>query len=175
MKLMFGTVWSSSPDKGTVRVEFAEDGITTAELPYLVTGGGDNKSIYPLPTGTQVACIMDGHCEYGVVLGAIYSDETVPDGGSDDKFRMVFKDGTSIEYDTADHRLTTMIGDSEFQVSESGFTIKRGGESLFTLLDDVLTAIQAETHTTSTGPSGPPVNIADFAAIAARLPNLFEG
>lgn len=172
---MFGTIWASLPDKGMVRVEFAEDGITTAELPYLVTGGGETKVIYPLPVGAQVACLMDEHCEYGVVLGPIYSQDYTPDGGTDDLFRIVFSDGTTVEYDTAGHRLTTTIGDTDFQISEAGYTIKRGGESLMAILDDLLTAIQAETHTTSTGPSGPPVNIADYVAVQQRLPDIFEG
>lgn len=172
---MFGKIWASLPDKGMVRVEFEEDGITTAELPYLVTGGGATKVIYPLPVGAQVACMMDERCEYGVVLGPIYSETDTPDGGSEDKFRLVFSDGTVIEYDTAGHRLTATVGDTDFQVSQDGYTIKRGGESLMQIMDDLLMAIQAETHPTSTGPSGPPVNAADYVAIQQRLPDLFEG
>lgn len=174
-KLIFGTVWASLPDKGMVRVEFDEDSITSAELPYLVTGGGDTKIIYPLPVGAQVACLMDERCEYGVVLGPIYSETSVPNGGAENKFRLVFSDGTIIEYDTDGHRLTASVGTTDFQVSRDGFTIKRGGESLLTIMDDLLAAVQAETHSTSTGPSGPPINIAEYVAIQARLPQIFEG
>lgn len=176
VKLMFGTVWESNPDKGTVRVEFAEDAITSAPLPYIAPGtGGTTTTIYPLPVGQQVACIMDGHCEYGVVLGPIYSEDQAPDGGALDKYRIKFSDGAVIEYDTTEHRLKATVGTSDFEVSEDGFTIKRGAVSLFDVLNDLLTAMQAETHPSSTGPTGPPVNIADYVLAQNKLPEIFEG
>lgn len=174
-KLMFGTIWETKPDLGMARVEFAEDRITSALLPYLVQGSADTKFIFPLPIGAQVACLMDEHCEYGVILGPIYSEGDTPDGGSEDVYRVVFKDGAEFQYDTAGHRFTAKVGDTQVEISEDGVTIKRDGESLFDILKDLLTAIKAQTHTTSTGPSGPPINLADYVALENRLPNLFEG
>ena len=172
-KLMFGNVWASLPDKGMVRVEFQEDDITSLELPYIAPGtSGENLVFVPLAVGTHVACLMDENCEYGVVLGPIYSEKTPPDGGAINLYRTVYSDGTVIEYNTTSHLLTCKVGTSELKINQSGFEIKRGGESLTAIVTDLLNAIIAETHTTSTGPSGPPINIAQYNAILSRLPNL---
>lgn len=172
--IRFGNICDQDPAKGLVRVNFPDDGITSYWLPVVVSGSLENKYFHPLATNELVACVMDDRLENGVVLGAIYSAAAQPDGATADIVRVKFKDGSEIQYDTAGTRLTAKMGTTELQMSADGFTIKRGGEDLKTLLDDLLTAMQAETHTTSTGPSGPPINIADYVAIKNRIPNLFE-
>jgi hypothetical protein len=47
-------------------------------------------------------------------------------------------------------------------------------EDLKDLLSDLLTAIKTLTVTTAVGPSGTPINIADFTLIENRLNNFFE-
>lgn len=172
--LRFGNICDQDPAKGLVRVKFPDDGITSFWLPVIVQGALENKYFHPLAINELVACVMDENLENGVVLGAIYSEAAQPDGASADVVRVKFKDDSEIEYNTDGSRLKAIIGDSELQISADGFTIKKGGEDLKTILDDLLTALQAETHPTSTGPSGPPVNTADYLAIQNRLPNLFE-
>ena len=52
----------------------------------------------------------DFHLEEGVVLGVICSDADVPDSGAaDGKFRTVFEDGTTLEYDKIEHKLTATV------------------------------------------------------------------
>lgn len=173
-KLMFGTVWSNIPEKGMVRVEFAEDEITSVELPYLVPGtGGDTKMIYPLAVGTQVACLMDEHLESGVCLGAIYSASVAPGAGSATLYRTQYDDGSVVEYDSDTHIFTVNVDQSQFKISEDGFIIAKGGENLKKIISDLIDAILAETHTTSTGPSGTPINATQYTAIKNRLPQLF--
>ena len=52
-------------------------------------------------------------------------------------------------------------------------TVKTQQESLKTLLNDFLGAVQQLTVTTPAGPSGVPINLAAFQQLAARLNNLF--
>ena len=47
-------------------------------------------------------------------------------------------------------------------------------ENLKTIMNDLLAAIEAITVTTPAGPSGPPINIADFIAINLRINNLLS-
>lgn len=172
--IRYGNICEQDPARGLVRVNFKDDNITSFWLPVIVQGALENKYFHPMATNELVACLMDDRLENGVVLGAIYSAGIAPDAGSADVVKVKFSDGSSIEYDTAGTRLKAIIGDCELQISADGFTIKKGGESLKSILDDLLSAVQAETHTTSTGPSGPPINVADYINIQGRLPNLFE-
>ena len=43
------------------------------------------------------------------------------------------------------------------------------GDTLLGLLEELCDALQAETHPTPTGPSGPPINAADYSSIKSRL------
>lgn len=52
--------------------------------------------------------------------------------------------------------------------------INTAGESLFTLLNDLITAITLITVGTPSGPSTPPVNVASFSALIPRLSNLLS-
>jgi len=173
-KLLFGIITETQPDKGLARVEFTEDGIITAPLPYLVQGSTDNKFTYFLPVGTQVACLMDSAVEDGLILGTFYNDEDLPDSGAVGVYRAKFSDGAEIEYNTEESRLSAKIGTTEIVVTPDGVTIKRGGESLKSILSDLIDTILQETHTTSTGPSGPPINATAYTAIKNRLPDLFQ-
>ena len=67
------------------------------------------------------------------------------------------------------------VGNTVIKSNQLGVEISRGGESLKLLINDILTQIQAMTHLSAApgSPTGPPVNIAAFGAIAARLQNLF--
>lgn len=47
--------------------------------------------------------------------------------------------------------------------------VKNATEDLKSIMNDLLAAIQALTVTTPAGPSGPPINIADFIAIDVRI------
>lgn len=60
------------------------------------------------------------------------------------------------------------------QITSAGISILKGGSSLKKTLDNLLTALTAHTHTTGVGPSGPPINIADFQQIQTDLPNYLE-
>lgn len=61
---------------------------------------------YWLPDlGEHMVCMLDGRCENGVVICAIYSDDDVVPVESGDKWAKKFDDGTLIVYDRATHEL----------------------------------------------------------------------
>jgi phage baseplate assembly protein V len=111
-----GTVESVNVDDGTVRVSMADaDGIISYSLPVLVPKSQDDK-YYAMPdVGEQVLCLfLPLGLSQGFVLGAFFSGaDTVP-VASKDKTHILFKDGTSLEYDRAAHKLTgSVAGDVE--------------------------------------------------------------
>ncbi|MGI9158242.1 MAG: phage baseplate assembly protein V [Saprospiraceae bacterium] len=172
--LKFGNICDIDAAKGLARVEFDDDGITSAWLPVVTLGSSGNKYSHAFDVNEHVACLMDENAENGVIIGAIYSNAAQPDGGNKDNVRVKFSDGAEVQYDRAASKLTVKVGTTELDVTEDGFTVKRGGETLKAILTDLIDAILAETHPTGTGPSGTPINAAQYTAIKNRLPNLFQ-
>lgn len=171
--LKFGRVCDTDNPAGLVRVEFAADGITSHWLPVASANTGSTKASRPLDVNEQVVCVMDEHCEDGVVIGAIYSEVDTPGAGAgNDKYLLAFSDGATVIYDRAAHKLAVKISTTEFEVATNGFIVKRGGESLRKILVDLIDQILLETHPTSTGPSGPPINASAYSAIKTRLNDL---
>lgn len=70
-------------------------------------------------------------------------------------------------------RLT--VGDSSFGMNEEGFIMQRGDSGLRHTLEKLLDALCALTVPTSVGPSGTPVNAADFRNIKEDLKNYLKG
>lgn len=177
MQLKFGLISSTDPPSGRVRVSFDENGIVSQPLPILVSGTA-NKYFHSFNVNEQVACLMDENLENGVVLGAIYTNTETPGPVSDDVARVAFSDNTVIEYNRQSKVLVATVGPTELKItSAGGFELTTAGESLKTIIADLLSQLQLETHNvTAVGaPTGPPINAASYAAIATRLNNLFSG
>jgi len=104
----FGIV--SEVKKGFARVEFTEDEIVSNWLPVCVKRSLTDKDSWPFEVQEHVFCMMDENCEYGIILGSLYSeaDEPDPDEGPG-KFRKLFEDGSFIEYNKNTHILTANI------------------------------------------------------------------
>jgi hypothetical protein len=67
------------------------------------------------------------------------------------------------------------LGKVEIEASPAGLlSVKNGKYSLRTAFDDLLTAINALTVTTGTGPSGTPINFAQFDAVKSNLNNFLK-
>lgn len=74
---------------------------------------------------------------------------------------------------TADEvRITN--GSVTLAVTSEVFKMTTPTESLYAVLNDLLTAISALTVGTSTGPSSVPINLASFASLQTRLTNLIS-
>lgn len=64
------------------------------------------------------------------------------------------------------------IDDTEISGSKNGVVLKRGSESLKKIISDLLDSILQMTVTTGVGPSGTPINFAQFEQLKSRLNNL---
>lgn len=93
-----GIVIEARPGFCRVRLDNL-DSLITAWLPVIYPRTQDDKIIWSLDRGEQVACLLDSNLESGCIIGAIYSDQDIPPTNNTEKFRIQFKDGGSIEYD----------------------------------------------------------------------------
>lgn len=104
----FGII--SEVKKGFARVQFQEDDIVSNWLPVMVGRSLTDKDSWPYEVQEHVFCMMDENCEYGIIQGAVYSDEDTPDANEGaGKFRKLFSDNSFIEYDKNTHVLTANI------------------------------------------------------------------
>lgn len=173
--LRFGTISKIDADKGLAKVQFKEDGIETDWLPVLQRNTKKNKHFHIPDTDEHVACVMDENAENGVILGAVYSKNENPGGVKGaDKVGVEFESGDAIEYDRGSRKLKVKTGTTEVHVAPAGPTVKKGGESLKTILMDLLTELISETHPTPVGPTSPPTNAPAYTAIKTRVENFFE-
>lgn len=78
-----------------------------------------------------------------------------------------------ISADEVDETITT-VGQSILTVTPEGFKIERNGETLKSILSDLLEACQIATYTNGAGTTGTANNVATFIAIKNRIPNLLK-
>ena len=71
--------------------------------------------------------------------------------------------------------MTIQAGQATIKATTGGLTLTKGSSGLKKTLNDLLAAIQKLTVTTSLGPSGPPINMADFIKVQKDLSNYLEG
>lgn len=175
--IRFGNISSIDAARARVRVQFADDGIVSHWLPVLVQGSRGNQYFHIFEVNEHVVCLMDEHSENGVVLGAIYDANNTPSGTGADIAQVQFADGAELKYDRSVSTLTITVGASEMEISPTGFAITKGGESLRTMVSDLIDQLVLETHTvTAVGsPTGPPLNLAAYQAIKARVLAFFTG
>lgn len=89
-----------------------------------------------------------------------------------DKLEVV-NDKTTVTHEA--EALTLLSDQTTVKITTGGLTLTKGSSGLKKTLDDLLTAIQKLTVTTGVGPSGPPINIADFVKVQQDLSNYLEG
>lgn len=71
--------------------------------------------------------------------------------------------------------LTVTAGNTTVKASTGGVTITRGGSGLKKTLENLIDAILALTVPTAVGPSGTPINAAQFRQVKQDIPNWAEG
>jgi phage baseplate assembly protein gpV len=171
--LKFGIISDVDPPKGLVRVNFDDDEIVSNWIPVSFPKAADDEFAFPYDKNNHVWCIMDDHCENGVVGGAIYDAKKKPSLGAPDLFYIKFKDGTVIKYDRGTHVLNVKVNNASYELTTSGHSIKNGSETLKKIISDLIDAITQMTNGTSSGPTtAPPINASAFAGIKTRLSNL---
>lgn len=97
-KLMFGIISEIDAANGLARVNFEEDGFVSAPLKISVMRSAPDQVSFPFDINEHVWCIMDEHCEYGVIGGAIYDQGNTPAGAASGKLLIKFGDSSAIEY-----------------------------------------------------------------------------
>jgi phage baseplate assembly protein V len=105
-KLMYGIISEMDATAGLARVYFEEDDFVSNPLQIVVQRSLGDQISFPFAVNEHVACMMDEHCEYGVILGAIYDESNKPANSAKGKFLITFGDNTTIEYDGISHTLT---------------------------------------------------------------------
>lgn len=113
MNFRFGIVSQAKP--GFAKVTFLQDdNFTTDWMPIVLPHTMLDKIGYVLNVKEHVACIMDEHCEEGVILGAIHSNpEPADTGATANKFRQVYADGAYMEYDKGTHKFNIQGSDGK--------------------------------------------------------------
>ena len=103
-------------------------------------------------------------------------DIQIKDNG-DIKTELKYKKGTGLSYkDEFGNEFT--FKDGEIDVIGDKINHNGGkepmvlGDTLANILNDLCNAIEAITVTTTTGPSSPPINVADFLSIQAKISNI---
>lgn len=107
--LKFGLICEVDAAKGLAKVHFQDDDVPSGWLPMSVQKSLKDKWSFPFDVNEHVWCLMDEHCEYGVIGGAIYNEEDQPAGAGDGKLVIRFADNSSIEYDRNNKTLSLLI------------------------------------------------------------------
>ncbi len=117
MKIRYGTIQGEVDGWARVLFDTAGGATVSPAFPVVQRSTVGDRDYRPLRKGTLVAVMLSPEGE-GVILGALYNDRDVPPDGADDKTWITeFGDGSSISYDTEEHKLTVAAaGDIEVAV-----------------------------------------------------------
>jgi phage baseplate assembly protein V len=107
--LKFGLICEVDPAKGLAKVHFQDDDVPSGWLPMSVQKSLKDKYSFPFDVNEHVWCLMDEHCEYGVIGGAIYNEQDQPAGAGEGKLVIQFADNSTIEYDRNNKTLSLLI------------------------------------------------------------------
>lgn len=102
--IRFGRIDSVDFSTGTATVDF--DGEVIEGLQWAKRRAGDDREYSALSKGEQV-CVLSpsGDLSQGIISYSI-SQDAFPNAGNDANPRVVYSDGTIVEYDKASHTLT---------------------------------------------------------------------
>lgn len=135
----YGTIAEVDHAGGRVRVKINER--LSGWLPHPQVIGNNFRAFIPLRVGTQVLVASpSGDPANGVITQILNSDALPPPGDSGDVDRIVFGDGTTLEYASAGHALTldvmaagtatVRVGAARFFVDNDGITLAVGSSEL---------------------------------------------
>jgi len=121
-----GRVVSVNPKKATARVEFEDrDKTISWEIPVLHNHTHSDKTYWMPRIGELVYVITpslgDG---LGVIIGSSYNSQDPPPESDGNIVKILFEDGTTIQYDKSNHKLYIhSVGDIEI-VSDTHIVMK---------------------------------------------------
>lgn len=112
-------------------------------------------------------------CQYTEVDKVIFTSGDVSLTCDQEKIEVLKGDKLAVLIDA--ESITMKAEQATIKASTAGLTLAKGSSGLKKTLDDLLTAILSLTVTTGVGPSGTPINAADFTKIQSDLSNYLEG
>lgn len=144
--IQIGTVTETDYPKAKVKIKIGD--IVTHWLPWLTNRAHDNKTWWSPEVGEQVLVLApSGELMQAVVLPAIYSAEYAAPDDNPDIHKTVYKDGTLLQYDRANHVLTShvnsdgrielIIGASSITMTDERIELTNGGSSLIITADGI--------------------------------------
>lgn len=142
VRMEYGIV-SDISKPGFARVKLNANGIVTDFLPVVRRKSLSDKESWQLEIHEHVVCLLDDHCDTGVIIGAIHDEEKdlADNAGTGGKFRKKFSDGTIIEYDKNESKYSQIVKESSF-LQDGKFTISVDNNSLKDALTLIIQAVQ---------------------------------
>lgn len=162
-ELISGTVvpGSINAGAGTVSVQPSND---DAPIEGVMLGTITNQTngllLFPEDGSHVVIGCVDGPGEWALISAGAINKAVISIG--------------NIRYEMDNTQVRLINGNTVFSIGTNLLKISTATESLFQLLNDLLTAISILTVTTSTGPSSVPINAATFTTLQSRLNNLLS-
>lgn len=127
-----GVIADLDTEDARVKVEFLgteeSPGILTDWLPWITTRAGDDISWWAPTVGEQVLLLSpSGEIGAGIVLPAIYSNQKPPNGNTQSIRRVTYSDGTMIEYDKEQSKLSVNCVGSVELIAAGDVSVESGG------------------------------------------------
>ena len=162
-ELMSGTVVAGSLDTGqlTISVKQANANIVIHGV-LLGAISNENNGIVLIPKDSSDVVIgsIDGPGIWTVLKTSKLSKAIIDIG--------------SLRFEMEGSKIVLKNGNVTLNIGNSLFTVSTASESLFSLLNDLMTALTLLTVGTPSGTSTVPINIATFTSLQARLGNLLS-
>ena len=176
----------------TVRVDDAVD-YFDVRLRGLVDGGLKGFAFIPKCQSVVLVCPIGGSnelfvCQYTEIDKLIFTDSDLTLTIDTEKLELtrgdvtITSDGSSTVIEAGDATTTVSTdgvelktGSSTVTVTSGGVTLKKGGAGLKKTLESMLDALCQLTVPTGVGPSGVPINAAQFAQIKTEVSQYMEG
>ena len=114
-----GVIESFNEANATARVIFEDIKVKSYDLPIIVKQSQNNKDYWMPDIGESVLCLfLPTGIESGFILGSYYNKKDRPPVTDQNKRTVKFKDGTVLEYDRANHKLTADVkGDIDIKAT----------------------------------------------------------
>jgi phage baseplate assembly protein V len=144
--LKFGIISEVDASKGLARVYFQEDDFVSAWLKMAVMRSGQDKFSFPFDINEHVYCLMDDNLEYGVVCGAVYDEDNLPDSqAAKGVLSIHFGGGSSILYNRNSSTLSLDIK-GKVDISCQEANIQSSGEVKVVATEVSLTAAKTKVN-----------------------------
>jgi len=161
VEITSGTVLAGSLDEeaGTVTVQPTDDGMPIADVKITsVAGANYGMLLYPDDDSDVVIATVDGPGEWVVLTPGKLKKAALTIG--------------SVSFTMDSEQVNFVNSNTILNMTDSLFKMKTASESLFSLLNDLISYIMQLTVPTPAGNSGVPINVADFNSLISRLNNL---